>query len=334
MKVAMLAPIAWRTPPRHYGPWELVTSLLTEGLVARGVEVTLFATLDSQTSALLRGVSPRGYAEDASMDGRVWEALHVATALAASTEFDLLHNQMDWLPLAFSGFSHAPMLTTIHGFSGAGILPAYTRAVSSYVAISEADRSPDLPYLATIHHGVDFAVLPFQATAGDGLVSFGRIHPDKGTAEAITIARASGRRLVICGIVQDDRYFAERVEPHIDGDRVTYLGPVGAAARAEVLGSAAALLHPISFAEPFGLSVVEAMACGTPVVAFRRGSMSEVVDEGVTGFLVSDVTQAVGAVDRAAALDRAVVRARALTRFGVDRMVDEYLSAYTGLLTT
>jgi glycosyltransferase involved in cell wall biosynthesis len=165
-------------------------------------------------------------------------------------------------------------------------------------------------------------------------VSFGRIHPDKGTADAIAIAHASGRRLVICGVVQDDRYFAEQVEPHIDGDRVTYLGPVGSAERADVLGSAAALLHPISFAEPFGLSVVEAMACGTPVVAFRRGSMSEVVDDGVTGFLVSDVTQAVTAVDQAAALDRAAVRARALTRFGVDRMVEEYLSVYARLLTT
>ena len=164
-------------------------------------------------------------------------------------------------------------------------------------------------------------------------MSFGRIHPDKGTAEAIAIASASGRRLVICGIVQDDRYFAEQVEPHIDGDRVTYLGPVGSADRAEVLGSAAALLHPISFAEPFGLSVVEAMACGTPVVAFRRGSMSEVVDDGVTGFLVSDVAQAVTAVDRVAALDRAAVRARALARFGVDRMVEEYLAVYTRLLT-
>jgi len=333
MKVAMLAPIAWRTPPRHYGPWELVTSLLTEGLVARGVEVTLFATLDSQTNAVLRGVSPRGYAEDASMDGRVWEALHVATALSASTDFDLLHNQMDWLPLALSDLCHAPMLTTVHGFSGAGILPAYVRASSSYVAISEADRSPELEYLATIYHGIDFTVLPFQSTPGDGLVSFGRIHPDKGTAEAIAIASASGRRLVICGIVQDDRYFAEQVEPHIDGDRVTYLGPVGSAGRADVLGSAAALLHPISFAEPFGLSVVEAMACGTPVVAFTRGSMSEVVDDGVTGFLVSDVAQAVTAVDRAAALDRAAVRARALARFGVDRMVEEYLSVYTRLLT-
>jgi glycosyltransferase involved in cell wall biosynthesis len=328
MRIAMLAPIAWRTPPRHYGPWELVTSLLTEGLVARGVDVTLFATLDSRTAGSLRGVSPHGYAEDSAMDGRVWEAMHVANALARSAEFDVVHNQLDWLPLTFAAHCHAPMVTTIHGFSGAGILPAYTSAKSHYVAISQADRCPDLDYLATIYHGIDLDTLPFQETAGPGLAVFGRIHPDKGTAEAITIARLSGRRLVICGIVQDTRYFREMVEPHIDGDRVSYLGSVGPAGRNEVLGSAAALLHPISFAEPFGLSVVEAMACGTPVVAYRRGSMPEVIDDGVTGYLADTVTDAVAAVDRAVRLDRTAVRARVAARFGVDRMVQDYLSAY------
>jgi glycosyltransferase involved in cell wall biosynthesis len=333
VKVAMLGPIAWRTPPRHYGPWELVTSLLTEGLVARGVDVTLFASLDSVTAAELDGIAPHGYAEDPAMDGRVWEALHVSHAFARAGEFDLVHNQLDWLPLAFDEHCAAPLITTVHGFSGPKILPAYRRSRSAFVAISAADRSPELDYLATIHHGIDFDALPFRAQSAEHLVSFGRIHPDKGTAEAIEIARLSGRKLVICGIVQDERYFAECVQPLIDGDMVVYLGSVGPDRRAEVL-TAAALLHPIHFDEPFGLSVVEAMACGTPVIAYRRGSMPEVVDEAVTGYLVDDAASAVTAVEAAAKLDRRLVRERAASRFGVERMVGQYLSAYELLLNS
>jgi glycosyltransferase involved in cell wall biosynthesis len=332
MKVAMLGPIAWRTPPRHYGPWERVTSLLTEGLVRRGIEVTLFATADSVTDAELESVVPHGYAEDPSMDGRVWEALHVGHAIDLSSDFDLVHNQLDWLPLAFSGQWRAPMVTTVHGFSGAGILPAYQRGGSAFVSISDADRSPLLEYVATVHHGIDMGEFASTAASGDDVVVFGRIHPDKGIADAVEIARRADRRLVICGIVQDADYFAERVEPHIDGDRVVYRGSVGPAERAEVLATAAVLLHPIHFDEPFGLSVVEAMASGTPVVAYRRGSMPEIIDEGITGFTVDGVDEAVAAVPRAAALDRVLVRGRAVARFDVDRMVDGYLNVYERVL--
>lgn len=332
MRVAMLGPIAWRTPPRHYGPWERVTGLLTEALVARGVEVALFATLDSVTTAALDGVCPRGYAEDPSMDGRVWEALHVAHALARSGGADIVHNHLDWLPLAFSAHARAPMLTTIHGLPSSGILPAYRRGRSAYVSISDSDRSPLLDYVATVHHGVDLAELPFSGRGGDGLVALGRVHPDKGTAEAVRIARTVGRPLTICGIVHDQRYYDEEVAPHVDGETVRYLGSVGPAQRAQVLGAAAALLHPIAFAEPFGLSVVEAMACGTPVVAYSRGSMPEVVDEGVTGYLATDVPSAAAAVGRAVRLDRVGVRARAEQRFGVDRMAEDYLAVYRRVL--
>jgi glycosyltransferase involved in cell wall biosynthesis len=329
----MFGPIAWRTPPRHYGPWELITSLLTEGLVARGIDVTLFAALDSVTAATLDGVSPRGYEEDADLDGRVWEALHVSYALSRSHEFDLVHNHLDWLPLAFSAQCAAPMVTTIHGFSGRNILPAYKRARSHFVSISDSDRAPELDYLATVHHGIDLAGLP-PGPGGDDLIVFGRIHPDKGTDLAIDIAERAGRRLVICGIVQDRAFFTERIEPRIDGDRVRYLGSVGPEERAAVLGSGAALLHPIRFAEPFGLSVVESMACGTPVIAYRKGSMAEVIDEGVTGRLVDDVDEAVAAVGGLTGIDRAGCAKRARERFSAGRMVDDYLAIYRKIVSS
>ena len=332
MKIAILGPIAWRTPPRAYGPWEQVVSLLAEGLVERGVDVTLFASLDSQTSAHLDGVVAQPYNEDASIDGRVWEAMHIAHCLRRSGEFDLVHNNLDWLPLAMSEFCRAPMLTTVHGFCSTSILPAYQRARSAYVSISDADRGPGLDYVATVYHGIDVAQFPFSRTPGSELVVFGRIHPDKGTADAIEIARRAGRPLMICGPIHDEQYHAERVVPHLDGDRVRYLGNVGPAERARILGSAAALLHPIGFAEPFGLSVVEAMTCGTPVIAYPKGSMSEVVDVGVTGFLADGVDGAVAALPTALALDRAQIRRTAISRFSADRMVDDYLKVYERLL--
>ncbi len=332
MKIAILGPIAWRTPPRHYGPWEQITGLVADGLAERGIDVTLFATLDSITLARLEGICPRPYEEDDKIDGRVWEALHVAHALSRSAEFDLIHNHLDWLPLAFSGLAHAPMVTTIHGFSSRQILPAYLGSNSVFVSISDADRAPELEYAATVYHGVDMTTVPFNATAGDALVCFGRIHPDKGTAEAIEIARRAGHPLVLCGPVQDERYFADEVEPHVDGDCVSYLGSVGGAERARVLGSAACLLHPIAFAEPFGLSVVESMLCGTPVVAYARGSMPEVIEDGVSGVLADGVDSAVAGVARAARFDRAACRHAAEGRFSADRMVDGYIDVYESVL--
>jgi glycosyltransferase involved in cell wall biosynthesis len=331
VKLAMLAPVAWRTPPLHYGPWERVTSLLTEGLVARGVDVTLFATADSVTAATLDSVLPRGYEGDDTVDGRISEAVHVGHALERSGDFDLVHNQLDWLPLALAGAWRAPMVTTVHGFSGPRILPAYRAAHSAFVSISDTDRSPELDYIATIHHGIDFSEFAPGPAGGDGLVVFGRIHPDKGTAEAIAIARRTGRPLIICGPIHDAAYFAAEVEPALGSD-IVYLGSVGPQDRAHILGEAAVLLHPIGFDEPFGLSVVEAMACGTPVVAYRRGSMAEVIDDGVTGFAVPSQDAAVAAVAIAAWLDRDLVRSTAASRFGVDRMVADYLDVYERIL--
>jgi glycosyltransferase involved in cell wall biosynthesis len=335
MRIAMLAPISWRTPPRHYGPWELVTSLLTEALVARGVNVTLFATLDSQTAGTLAGVVPAAYSEDPAIDAKVWEHRHLAHLFERAGEFDLIHNQADFPAHAFSGLVPTPMVTTIHGFSSDRILPMYEpyQHRVHYVAISAADRHPALRYAATIHHGIPIADFPFDPVGSDDLLFFGRIHPDKGAAEAIEAAAATGRRLVMAGIVQDAGYHDRAVAPSIDGDRVIYLGLVGGEDRTRTLGSAAALLHLINFDEPFGLSVIEALACGTPVIAINRGSMPELIDHGVTGFLVDDVAGAIEAIGRIGEIDRAACRRAAEERFSVERMADRYLDLYRSILS-
>jgi glycosyltransferase involved in cell wall biosynthesis len=334
MRIAMLSPIAWRTPPQHYGPWESVVSVLTEGLVRRGVAVTLFATNDSLTQAELRGVCRSGYEEDRSIIPKVWESLHIAEVFEHAREFDLIHNNFDFLPLTYTELVRTPVLTTIHGFSSPKILPVYEKynGKTHYVSISDADRSERLDYLRTIHHGVELEQFDFNPSPDDYLLFFGRIHPDKGTREAIEVARRSGRKLIIAGIIQDQDYFDTQVKPHIDDNQVQYIGSVGPAERNRMLRQAYALLHPIYFEEPFGLSVVESMACGTPVIAFNRGSMPELITSGTNGFLVSDVDGAVEAVSQIGSLERAWCRKVAEERFSSERMVDEYLSVYHEIL--
>ena len=329
----MLAPIAWRVPPRHYGPWEQFVSLLTEGLVDRGVDVTLFATADSQTRARLVGTAPTGYSEDPRLDAKVWETLHVGAVFERAGEFDLIHNSADFPPLAYSRLVDTPVVTTIHGFSSERIVPVYERYDGHvhYVAISDADRHPNLHYAATIHHGIDMSAFELGDGSGGYLLFFGRIHPDKGAVEAIDLAERTGLPLVLAGIVQDERYYDELVAPRVDGDRVRYLGAVGPERRADLLGRARALVHLVNFDEPFGFSVVEAMACGTPVVARPRGSLPELVRSGENGFLVSSLDEAAAAVDAAPTLDRARVRASVERRFAADRMVEDYLALYRRL---
>lgn len=330
----MLSPISWRTPPRAYGPWELVTSLLTEALVKRDIDVTLFATLDSQTAGKLEGVAPRGYSEDPSLEPKVWEALHIAHLFERADEFDLVHNQADFMPVVFSGLVTTPMVTTIHGFSSERILPAYQRYAegSHYVSISNADRAPSLPYAATIHHGIEVEEFPFNPVGSEDLLFFGRIHPDKGAGQAIRAARAAHRRLIICGLVQDENYHRREVEPFIDDNRVIFRGVIGGMERLRQLGNAKGLLHLIGFDEPFGLSVIEALACGTPVIAYRRGSMPELIEHGVTGYLVDTFEEAVEAIERLAQIDRRACRRSVEERFTVGRMADDYLSLYRRLL--
>ena len=334
MKIAMLSPIAWRTPPYHYGPWESVASLLTEELVSRGHDVTLFATADSKTSGKLHAVCPHGYEEDRSLTPKVWECLHISELFEHADAYDLIHNHFDFLPLTYSGMTTTPIVTTIHGFSSAGILPVYRKynGKTYYVSISGADRCPDLEYIKTIHHGIDMGPFDFQPTPYDFLLFFGRIHNDKGTRQAIEIAKASGKKLILAGIIQDQAYYDQYIAHHIDNDKVVYIGSVGPAERSRLLGNALALLHPIQFDEPFGLSVIESMACGTPVIAFARGSMPELIENGRSGFLVNTVAEATQAVDRIHGIDRKMCRRHVEGHFTVDRMVRDYLDVYAMIL--
>jgi glycosyltransferase involved in cell wall biosynthesis len=299
-----------------------------------GHHVTLFATADSITTADLSATAPRGWSAAPTIDAKVAECLHIAAVFERAGDFDVIHNGFDFLPLTYSGLVATPVVTTIHGFSSEKIVPVYARYDSAtvYVSISDADRHPELHYAATIHHGIDVDTFATHPSPGEHLLFFGRIHPDKGTAQAIEVARRCGRRLDIAGIIQDEEYFRAEVAPHVDGKSVRYLGAVDAGGRADVLGAAHALLHLIDFDEPFGYSVVEALACGTPVIANARGSMRELITHGENGFLVDDIDAAVAAVGAAGALDRTAIAADATDRFTVAAMVEQYVAVYRAVI--
>jgi glycosyltransferase involved in cell wall biosynthesis len=334
LKIAILSPIAWPTPPHHYGPWQQVASWITERLVAAGAEVTLFATTDSTTKATLKAIVPSGY-EDRGIHARTaWECLHISDVFENAGDFDLIHNNFDFLPLSYSQLVTTPMVTTIHGFSSPDILPVYRKysGKTNYVSISNANRNPDLEYLATVYHGIDPKQLIYSAKPEEYLLFFGRISKDKGTKEAIAIAKQSGRQLIMAGIIPEPEYFEHEIKPHIDDRTVVYAGSVGPEDRNALLGNAAALLHPINFDEPFGLSVIEAMACGTPVIAINRGSMPELIVDGKTGFLVHTLDEAVAAIERIPEINRADCRQHVEEKFTVERMVAGYIEVYRKIL--
>lgn len=334
MKIAVLSPVAWRTPPRHYGPWEQVTSNITEGMVEKGFDVTLFATLDSITKAKLDGIVPAGYEEDGTVDPKVAECLHISHLMERAGEFDIIHNNFDFLPLTYSRLISTPMVTTIHGFSSSRIIPVYKKynAGNYYVSISNSDRDPGLDYTATVYNGLDPGLFTFSAKPGDSLLFFGRIHPHKGTWEAIQIAKKCRRRLVISGIVQDKTYFDDKIAPFINNEDIVYVGASGPEKRNELMGEAVALLHPISFDEPFGLSVAEAMFCGTPVIAFNRGSMPELIVDKKTGFLVRAIEEAAEKVPACMEIDRSYCRQWAVENFSKAKMVNDYMQVYKTIL--
>jgi len=329
MKVAVLAPVAWRTPPRHYGPWEQVASNIAEGLIKLGVEVSLFATGDSITAGELFSACKHGYEEDRSQDAKVLECMHISNLMERAGDFDIIHNNFDFLPLTYSALIKTPVITTIHGFSSPQIVPVYKKYNDSshYVSISDSDRSPELKYMATVYNGLNVGHFTLNNEPDDYLLYFGRIHYDKGTAEAIEIAKKSKRKLIIAGLIQDYTYFKEKVEPELNLE-IRYVGNAEPALRNELLRNAYALLHPINFEEPFGMSVAEAMLCGTPVIAFNRGSMPELIRHEETGFLVKNINEAVEAVANIKNINRENCHRWSLSQFSAEKMVNDYLGLY------
>jgi glycosyltransferase involved in cell wall biosynthesis len=328
-KIAVLSPVAWRTPPRQYGAWETVASNITEGLVARGWDVTLFASKDSVTRAHLHAVVDKGYEEDSTVDPKVAEYLHISEAFEHAAEFDLIHSHYDFMALTYSRLVRTPVLTTIHGISSPKILPVYQKYRDGYfVSISNSDRVAGLNYLATVYNGIDLSLYPLQESQGDELIFLGRIHPDKGVHLAIEVSRLSGLPLLIAGIIQDEEYFRERVKPHLDNKLVSYIGPVGVTGKNELFARARALLHLNTIPERFGLVLAEANAAGVPVIAMDLGSCREVIEEGKTGFLVNTVEEAAQALQRLREIDRSACRKRVQQCFSIDTMVMAYEQVY------
>jgi len=331
----VLAAISWPAPPPGYGPWEQIAFNVADGMRRRGLDVTLFATGNSHFDGNLVSVVPVGLNEDPALNQDVFTALHIAELFRRAGEFDLINNHLDWKPLTYALSSQAPpLVTTIHGFSSPQILAAYYAGAerSFYCSISDADRDPGLEYLATTYNGIDPAEFTFSDRPGEYLAFLGRFHPEKGTHLAIEIAKRSGIRLKIAAIPQDEAYFHERIAPHIDGDQIQFVGAVEREARNELLSNALALVHMTTRPERFGLTTIEAMACGTPVLAAAMGSMPEIVIDGVTGFLCGSVEDAVAKVPLLAGLDRRACRAHVEETFSVERMIDRYLGAYAKAL--
>ena len=335
LRLAVLAPITWPTPPPGYGPWEQVAFNIADGMRRRGADVTLFATANSAFEGKLESVVPCGIGEDPNLNGEVFSALHTARLFERASDFDLIHNNLDWKPMTYALASKSPpLVTTIHGFSSPQILAAYYACAwrSFYCSISDADRDPGLQYLATVYNGIDPAQFTFNSKPGEYLVFLGRFHPEKGAHLAIEIAKRTGKQLKMAAIMHDDAYFHTQIEPQIDGEQIQFLGEVRREARNELLSNALALVHMNTRPERFGLTLVEAMACGTPVLGANSGSVPEIVVDGVTGFVCDGVESAAAKVPELASLDRAACRKRVEEHFTLERMIGGYAAAYGAAL--
>ena len=336
MRIAHIAPVATTIPPPKSGSVETMTSLLTEGLVARGHDVTLYATADSKTTATLNAIYPHGYWHDEHMwPWELYEMLNLAAAVERAAEYDIIHYEAAYYPmsLAFTRLCATPIVQTLHHSPSAAEVRLWTRYPEApFVAISkEQDRLlAGLNVVGTVLHGIDTDNFAFQETPEDYLLFLGRFTDGKGPLQAIEIAKRVGMKLILAAA--EDDYYRERVAPHVDGRRVIYFGEADFQAKVKLYGGARALLYPIQTREPFGLVLAEAMACGTPVAALDRGAVREVVDEGVTGLIFNDLEEMAHGLPRVFDLDRRRVQDRAVARFGTKRMVDEYIAVYTRIV--
>jgi glycosyltransferase involved in cell wall biosynthesis len=336
MRIAHIAPVATTIPPPKSGSVEQMTSLLTEGLVARGHDVTLFATADSTTGAKLHAIYPHGYWHDANMwPWELYEMLNLAAAVERAHDFDIIHYEAAYYPmsLAFTRLSPTPIVQTLHHSPSEAEIHLWSRYPDApFVAISneQARLLGGLNVVDTVLHGIDTDNFAFREKPDDYLLFLGRFTEGKGVLQAIEIAKRAGMRLILAAA--EDDYYREKVAPHVDGRHVVYHGEADHEAKVQLFGGARALLYPIQAAEPFGLVLAEAMACGTPVAALDRGAVGEVVDQGVTGIIFENLEQMANELPRVFDLDRRRVRARAVARFGAGRMVDEYVAVYRRLV--
>jgi glycosyltransferase involved in cell wall biosynthesis len=332
MRIAHIAPVATTIPPPKSGSVEVMTSLLTEGLVARGHDVTLFATGDSKTAAKLSAIYPHGYWHDENMwPWELYEMLNLAAAVERAGEFDIIHYEAAYYPmsLAFTRLSHAPIVQTLHhspSIAEVGLWLRYPEAPFVAISNEQARLLAGLNIIGTVLHGLDTDSFTFREHPDDYLLFLGRFTDGKGVLQAIEIGKRLGIRLILAAA--EDDYYQQKVAPLVDGSRIIYYGEADYPAKVKLYGGARALLYPIQASEPFGLVLAEAMACGTPVAALDRGAVREVVEDGVTGIIFDDLEQMARELPRVFDLDRRRVRQRAVERFGVERMVDEYIAVY------
>lgn len=340
MRIAQVAPLWERVPPPAYGGIELVVGLLTDELVKRGHEVTLFATGDSITLAKLESVHPQALRLDHTVkEYDIYAMLQLSRVYERASEFDIIHSHMSCAALPYAKLVKTPTVHTLHGVFTPDNEKLYQYARSQpFVSISDAQRDPrlNLNYAATVYNGIDLNRYDFQPKPQDPpyLAFLGRLSPEKGPHLAIEIAKRSGWHLKMAGKVDvvDRNYFEQEIKPHIDGKQIEYLGEANHAQKCELMGGAVATLFPITWREPFGLVMTESMATGTPVIAMALGSVPEVIAHGKTGFLCNSVDECIVAIDKASQLNRYDCREHVCNHFSVQRMTDGYEAVYQQIL--